>query len=60
SDYKENIWQIISQRNQFGIAFSTAKIAINIALETGSDNKLIKLLKILYQLNKVIMVMILD
>ncbi|RIA91753.1 hypothetical protein C1645_821587 [Glomus cerebriforme] len=32
-------------QNRFGIAFSTAKTAINIALETGSDNKLVKLLK---------------
>jgi hypothetical protein len=32
-----------SQRNRFGIAFSTAKIAVNITLETNSE--LIKLLK---------------
>ena len=34
-----------SQRNRFGVAFSTAKTAVNIALETNSDVELIKLLK---------------
>jgi len=45
SCYKENVQQIIPKRNQFGVAFSTAKTAINIALETGSDNELVRLLK---------------
>ncbi|RIA81981.1 hypothetical protein C1645_836088 [Glomus cerebriforme] len=45
SCHKENAQQIIPQRNRFGIAFSTAKTAINIALETGSDTELVKLLK---------------
>jgi hypothetical protein len=42
---KENVQRIIPQRNRFGIAFSTAKTAINIALETRSNNELVKLLK---------------
>ena len=33
------------QRNRFGITFSTAKTAVNIALETNSDHELIRLLK---------------
>jgi hypothetical protein len=33
------------QRNRFGIAFSTAKTAVNVALETNSDHELIQLLK---------------
>ncbi|CAB4391749.1 unnamed protein product [Rhizophagus irregularis] len=41
----EIIQQIISKRNKFEIAFLTAKTAINIALETGYDNKLVKLLR---------------
>ena len=41
----ENIQQIIPKRNKFGVAVSTAKTAINIALETGSDSELVKLLK---------------
>jgi hypothetical protein len=45
SCHKENAQQIIPKRNRFGVAFSTAKTAINIALETGSDNELVKLLK---------------
>lgn len=45
SCHKENIQQIIPQRNRFGVAFSTAKTAINIALETRSDSELVKLLK---------------
>jgi len=45
SDHKENIQQVIPQRNRFGVAFSTAKTAINIALETKSDNELVQLLK---------------
>ncbi|UZO11565.1 uncharacterized protein OCT59_003128 [Rhizophagus irregularis] len=42
---KENVQHIIPQRNRFGIVFLTAKTAINIALETKSDNELVKLLK---------------
>ena len=45
SCHKENAQKIIPQRNRFGVAFSTAKTAINIALETESDNELVKLLK---------------
>jgi len=45
SFYKENVQQVIPKRNRFGVAFSTAKTAINIALETGSDSELVKLLK---------------
>jgi hypothetical protein len=45
SCHKESTQQIIPRRNRFGIAFSTAKTAINIALETGCDNELVKLLK---------------
>ncbi|CAB5184916.1 unnamed protein product [Rhizophagus irregularis] len=45
SCHKENAQRIIPQRNRFGVAFSTAKTAINIALETGSDTELVKLLK---------------
>src|SRR5581483_10423068 len=43
--------RILSQRkctenySSFGVAFSTAKTAINIALETESNNELVKLLK---------------
>jgi len=33
------------QRNRFGIAFSTAKTAVNVALETNSNHELIQLLK---------------
>ncbi|CAG8677989.1 14116_t:CDS:2 [Funneliformis caledonium] len=45
SDYKENIQQVIPQRNRFRVAISTAKTAINIALETKSDNELVQMLK---------------
>ena len=45
SGHKENFHKIIPQRNRFGIAFSTAKTAINVALETKSDNELVRLLK---------------
>jgi hypothetical protein len=45
SDHKESIQQVIPQRNRFGVAFSTAKTAINIALETKSDNELVQMLK---------------
>ncbi|CAB4402035.1 unnamed protein product [Rhizophagus irregularis] len=41
----EIIQQIIPKRNKFGVAFSTAKTAINIALETRCDNELVKLLR---------------
>ncbi|PKY53305.1 hypothetical protein RhiirA4_471432 [Rhizophagus irregularis] len=34
------IQQIISKRNKFGVAFLTAKTAINIALEIGCDKEL--------------------
>ena len=37
SNHKENVQKILPQRNRFGVAFSTAKMAINIALETGCD-----------------------
>ncbi|CAB4421977.1 unnamed protein product [Rhizophagus irregularis] len=37
---KENVQHIILQRNRFGIVFLMAKTAINIALETRSDNEL--------------------
>ncbi|GET65080.1 hypothetical protein GLOIN_2v1785012 [Rhizophagus irregularis DAOM 181602=DAOM 197198] len=39
------IQQIISKRNKFGVAFSTAKTAINIALETESDSYVTKIWK---------------
>ncbi|EXX76268.1 hypothetical protein RirG_034610 [Rhizophagus irregularis DAOM 197198w] len=45
SYHKENAQRIIPQKNRFSVAFSTAKTAINIALETGSDTELVKLLK---------------
>jgi hypothetical protein len=45
SEHKENVQRIMPQRNRFGVAFSTAKTAINIALETKSDNELVQLLK---------------
>ncbi|RGB39285.1 hypothetical protein C1646_664776 [Rhizophagus diaphanus] len=45
SGYSENVQQIVPQRNRFGVAFSTAKTAINIALETKNDNELVQLLK---------------
>ncbi|PKC51990.1 hypothetical protein RhiirA1_482513 [Rhizophagus irregularis] len=34
-----------SKRNRFGVAFSTAKTAINVALNTKTDGELIKILK---------------
>ncbi|CAG8673550.1 19883_t:CDS:2 [Racocetra fulgida] len=43
--HQSNIQRIIPQKNKFGIAFSTAKMAINVALETKSDDELIQLLK---------------
>jgi hypothetical protein len=45
SNYNEIVHQNIPQRNRFGIAFSTAKTAINIALETNSDRELVQILK---------------
>ncbi|CAG8682875.1 16348_t:CDS:2, partial [Funneliformis caledonium] len=45
SDQKENIQQVIPQRNRFRVVFSTAKMAINIVLETKSDNELVQMLK---------------
>ncbi|CAB5217345.1 unnamed protein product [Rhizophagus irregularis] len=44
-DNKSIHQQNTSQRNRFGIAFSIAKTAVNIALETNSDCELIRLLK---------------
>ncbi|CAG8821602.1 45278_t:CDS:2, partial [Gigaspora margarita] len=38
TNYQVSIQQIAPQRNRFGIAFSTAKTAINIALKTKSDD----------------------
>ncbi|CAG8761108.1 35449_t:CDS:2, partial [Racocetra persica] len=40
TNYQASVQQIASQRNRFGVAFSTAKTAINIALETKSDNNI--------------------
>jgi len=54
SDHKENIQKIIPQRNRFGIAFSTAKTAINVTLETKSDNELVRLLKDFISSKKII------
>ncbi|EXX65765.1 hypothetical protein RirG_130120 [Rhizophagus irregularis DAOM 197198w] len=45
SDRNEVVYQNTHQRNKFGIAFSTAKTAINVALKTNSDHELITLLK---------------
>ncbi|CAB4393956.1 unnamed protein product [Rhizophagus irregularis] len=46
SDHNEIIInKNLPQRNRFGIAFSTAKTAVNIAIETNSDVELIRLLK---------------
>ncbi|RIB07837.1 hypothetical protein C2G38_2147373 [Gigaspora rosea] len=45
SNYQASVQQIAPQRNRFGVAFSIAKTAINIALETKSDNELVQLLK---------------
>ncbi|PKB95086.1 hypothetical protein RhiirA5_476309 [Rhizophagus irregularis] len=44
-DNKSIHQQNTSQRNRFGIAFSIAKTAVNIALETNSNCELIRLLK---------------
>ena len=41
----ETIRQNNSKRNRFGVAFSTAKTAVNVALETKTDGELIKILK---------------
>ncbi|CAG8832163.1 651_t:CDS:2, partial [Gigaspora margarita] len=40
-----SVQQVIPKKNRFGVAFSTAKTAINIALETKSDDELVQLLK---------------
>ncbi|RGB31164.1 hypothetical protein C1646_817475 [Rhizophagus diaphanus] len=46
SDHNEIIInKNLPQRNRFGIAFSTAKTAVNITIEINSDVELIKLLK---------------
>ena len=45
SNSNEKVDQKISQRNQFGAAFSVAKTAVNIALESNKDGELIQLLK---------------
>ncbi|CAB5171958.1 unnamed protein product [Rhizophagus irregularis] len=42
SDRSEVVHQNTHQQNKFGIAFSTAKTAINVALETNSDGDDIK------------------
>jgi len=44
-EYNEITCQNNSQQNRFGVAFSTAKTAVNIALETKTDGELIRLLK---------------
>jgi len=44
-DCNKIVRQNIPQRNRFGIAFSVAKTAINIALETNKDGELVKILK---------------
>ncbi|CAG8819336.1 10566_t:CDS:2, partial [Cetraspora pellucida] len=44
-EYNEIIHYTTPLRNQFGIAFSISKTAINIALETNSDKELIRMLK---------------
>ena len=41
SNYNGIVHQNVPRRNRFGIAFSTAKTAINIALETNSDCELV-------------------
>ncbi|CAG8816417.1 18058_t:CDS:2, partial [Dentiscutata erythropus] len=45
SNYGTSVQKITSQRNRFGVAFSTAKTAINVALKTKSDNELVQILK---------------
>ncbi|CAB5368938.1 hypothetical protein RhiirA5_439799 [Rhizophagus irregularis] len=46
SDHNEIIInKNLFQRNQFGIAYSTAKTAVNITIETNSGVKLVRLLK---------------
>ncbi|CAG8695079.1 7826_t:CDS:2, partial [Cetraspora pellucida] len=44
-EHNEAIHYATSLRNWFGIAFSVSKTAINIALETNSDEELIQMLK---------------
>ena len=43
--HNERVDQKISQRNRFGVAFSVAKTAVNMALENNKDGELIQLLK---------------
>ncbi|RIB03039.1 hypothetical protein C2G38_2289356 [Gigaspora rosea] len=45
SNYQASIQRITPQKNRFGVTFSTAKTATNIALETKSDDELVQLLK---------------
>ncbi|CAG8755671.1 17599_t:CDS:2 [Gigaspora margarita] len=45
SNYYTSIQKVTSQKNRYGVAFSTAKTAINIALETKSNDELVQLLK---------------
>lgn len=44
-EHNEITHQNNSKRNRYGVAFSTAKTAVNIALETKSDEELINILK---------------
>ncbi|KAF0534776.1 protein far1-related sequence 5-like [Gigaspora margarita] len=44
-EHHDVICYATSLRNRFGIAFSVSKTAINIALETNSDEELIRMLK---------------
>lgn len=44
-EHNEVMHQNNSQRNRFGVAFSTVKTVINIALETKTDGGLIRILK---------------
>ncbi|KAF0493194.1 protein far1-related sequence 5-like [Gigaspora margarita] len=44
-EHNEVIYCATPLRNQFGIAFSVSKTAINIALETNSNDELIQMLK---------------
>ncbi|RIB23008.1 hypothetical protein C2G38_2172484 [Gigaspora rosea] len=44
-EHNEIIHRTTSLRNRFGVAFSISKTAINIALETNSDEELIRMLK---------------
>jgi hypothetical protein len=44
-DKNETTRQNNPKRNRFGVAFSTAKVAVNVALETNSDHELVQILK---------------